>query len=58
MEKITAPISFIEHLLAIPKTPDEDAHEREAERLDIQLRPIDLLDLSSNCFVDESALNK
>lgn len=58
MGKIAPPISFIEHLLAIPETPDEDAHEREAERLHIQLRPIDLLDLSSNCFVAESALNK
>lgn len=44
--------SFIKHLEAVPKTPDENADEFEANRLDIQPRTIDLDDSFNNCFID------
>lgn len=44
--------SFIKHVKAIPKTPDENADEFEANRLDIQLRTIDLDDSSNNHLLD------
>ena len=52
MTIIAPPISFIAHLLAIPKTPDENADEFKASRLDIQPRSIDLGDSSNNCIVE------
>ena len=48
MKLIIPPISFIEHLLAIPKTPRENADELEDERLDVQTRSIDLYDSCNN----------
>lgn len=43
-----AQISFIEHLLAIPKTQDETAAEYEAKRLSIQQSSIDLGESTNN----------
>ena len=55
MKLIIPPISFIEYLLATPKTPSENADEFEAERLDVQTRSVDLYD---SCNNDKSAQNK
>ena len=57
MTTISASISLIEHLLTIPKTPDENAGEFETKPLDFQPRTINLGDSSNNCFVDKSTLN-
>lgn len=57
METVPTPVSFIEHLLAVPKTSDEHIEEFEAKRLDVQLRLIDLDDFSNSSFADKSTLN-
>jgi hypothetical protein len=48
--------SFINHLIAIPKTPAETMDEFDAKRLDIQLRTIDLSDPSRHHSIDKSVL--
>lgn len=52
MTTIPSSISLIEHLLAVPKTSDENADEFEANRLDIQPHTIDLDDSSISCIID------
>ncbi len=52
MTTIPSSISLIEHLLAVPKTSDENADEFEANRLDIQPYTIDLDDFSISCIID------
>jgi hypothetical protein len=42
--------SFIEHLMAIPKTPAKAIDEFDPKRLDVQLRTIDLDDSSNSCL--------
>ena len=53
MKTTVTSISFIEHLLAIPKTPGKKVDEFTTERLDAQPRSIDLDDFSNDSFVDK-----
>lgn len=51
-------VSFIEHLLAIPKSPNLNGDEFDAERLDVQPRSLELRERASKCFTDKIAGEK
>jgi hypothetical protein len=51
-------VSFVEHVLVIPKTSNPNRDEFGAERLDIQTRSIELLECANNYLADKIAVEK
>lgn len=51
-------VSFIEHLLVIPKTPDPNGDEIYAALLDVQPRALELLERVDNSFTDKISAKK
>lgn len=51
-------VSFVEHILTIPKTANPNGDEIYAARLDVQPRPIEILESANNYFTDKIAEEK